>query len=377
MVIGVSDYRDEPLDLIYADKDAADIARALEITAQPFFGKENVHIDLLTTSVDKQPNKTTILQTFAAVAQKAKPEDVFVVYLAGHGVNYGSPNSQFYYLTKDMAQWNMSDPAIRKNYMISTNEWTEWLKAIPAQKQIMILDACSSGSLVNDVLTQSRNLSSSQRRALERMKDRTGMFILAGSAADQVSYEASQFGQGLLTYSLLLGMSGSALRENQYVDVMQLFQFAADKVPEFATYVGGVQRPVVAAPLGSNSFDIGQVTQKTNIPLSAVKPIFIRSNFQEKNRFDDVLDLADKLDARFTEVSGQGKAASIIFVDVKKYPNAYAIKGQYVLKNTNIKLEGKIFKNREIIHDFEVEGDSREMEGILNKILTIIEQNVK
>ncbi len=34
--------------------------------------------------------------------------------------------------------------------------------------------------------------------------------------------------QGLLTHSLLLGMKGAALREEEYVDVSTLFGFAAD-----------------------------------------------------------------------------------------------------------------------------------------------------
>ncbi|MCB0552402.1 MAG: hypothetical protein KDD02_02535, partial [Phaeodactylibacter sp.] len=69
-------------------------------------------------------------------------------------------------------------------------------------------------------------------RALDRMKDRTGMFVLAGSAADKVSYEASQYGQGLLTYSILQGMSGFKLREDKYVDVALLFEYARDEVPK-------------------------------------------------------------------------------------------------------------------------------------------------
>lgn len=44
------------------------------------------------------------------------------------------------------------------------------------------------------------------------MKDRTGTHVITGCAADAVSYEASRFGQGLLTYSLLEGMKGASLR---------------------------------------------------------------------------------------------------------------------------------------------------------------------
>ena len=41
--------------------------------------------------------------------------------------------------------------------------------------------------------------------------------LLLGCAADRVSYEASRYEQGLLTYSLLTGMRGAALREGDMV----------------------------------------------------------------------------------------------------------------------------------------------------------------
>jgi hypothetical protein len=74
-----------------------------------------------------------------------------------------------------------------------------------------------------------------------------------------VSYETTQYAQGLLTYSLLEGMKGRALRDGDYVDVGKLFGHAVDQVPELAGKIGGLQHPLVAAPRGS-SFDIGRLT---------------------------------------------------------------------------------------------------------------------
>lgn len=384
IVIGTSNYRGENLDLTYADKDAKDMAAAIQATAQALFGKDRVAIHLLTTDnpTDSSTNKTTpskknILHAFQTVAQKATPEDLIVVYLAGHGVTHQTQTAQFYYLTKDMASGDLSDGQLRTSYAISTNELTQLLKTITAKKQIMIIDACASGSLVEDVLTQARSISSSQRRALDRLKDRTGTFILAGSAANRVSYEASQFGQGLLTYSLLLGMSGSALRQNQYVDILHLFQFAVDKVPEFAAFIGGVQRPVIAAPSGSSSFDIGQLTDSVQIPITDVKPIFIRSNFQETKDFGDSLELSKKLDDKFMDISASGKSASIIFVDVPKYPNAYSIKGRYQLEGNSITLDGRIFKGFSVLERFKIQGKASDLDEVLQQVLMIIEEKIQ
>jgi len=380
LVIGTSNYRGEKLDLSYADKDAEDIANALTLASEELFGTKFSEVELLNTvqkAGEKQPSKKNIATIFSDFSQKVKPEDVFLLYLSGHGVNYGSPNSQFYYLTKEIASEDLGDEAIRKSFTISSSEFTQFLKTIPAQKQIMIIDACSSGSLVENVLSQSRSLSSSQKRALERMKDRTGVFILAGSAANKVSYEASQFGQGLLTYSLLSGMRGGSLRENQYIDVMQLFQYAADKVPELAAVIGGIQRPVVATPSSTNSFDFGQVTDSVRykIPLAQVKPLFIKSNFQDELVYEDILDLSEKLDETFADISDDADA-SIIFINVRKYPKAYAVKGRYSLNdNGSITLTAKLIKDKIPIGDVEVYGQDMDelISNLLDEVVKLVE----
>ena len=68
---------------------------------------------------------------------------------------------------------------------------------------------------------------------------------------------------------------GEAAFAYEFVDVFTLFGFAADKVPELARDIGGVQRPIVASPKGGASFDIGRLTKedKAKVPLQAVRPV--------------------------------------------------------------------------------------------------------
>ena len=88
------------------------------------------------------------------------------------------------------------------------------------------------------------------------MKDRLGLWILAGCAADAVSYESSRYGEGVLTYSLLQGMKldwQKVLRRDalselpEYLDISMLFNYAANEVPKLAEGIGGIQRPLIAA----------------------------------------------------------------------------------------------------------------------------------
>jgi uncharacterized caspase-like protein len=245
---------------------------------------ERTHISLLTTAQlpgAVAPTRANLRKAFEA-AQQAKSDDILVVYLAGHGVAYGGQEGDYYYLTQEARTGDLTDPAVRAQTAVSSLELTDWIKQIPALKQTLVLDTCAAARLVQK-LSERRDVPSSQIRSLERMKDRTGLFILAGSAADAVSYEASRYGQGLLTYTLLLGMKGAALRENQFVDVGSWFNFATDEVPKLAKDIGGIQLPLPAIPSGGASFDVGQIVDedKARIPLATVRPVFLQSSFQD------------------------------------------------------------------------------------------------
>ncbi len=247
LVVGVSRYQGGAINLRYAAKDAKDFSAALRIAGTRLFGADKVHLTVLASdepdaaakaSAPAKPGDATSPSHENIVAalkslqdpKKVQPSDILVVYLAGHGISRGGTDEGFYYLTCDAQSAELTDPAVRQQWAISDQELTAAIARSPALKQVMILDTCHSGKLIED-LTAKRNIPSSEVRALERIKDRTGLHILAGCASDSGSYEASRYGQGVLTYSLLLGMRGAALKEDQFVDVGTLFNFAADKVP--------------------------------------------------------------------------------------------------------------------------------------------------
>ena len=372
IVIGTSDYRGEALDLNYSDKDAVSFSSALQQAGVALFGKANVNIQVLNTDqLNGDASKESIEELFTSLADKASANDVLVVYLSGHGVNFQvDDEGQFYYLTKDVESGDLSDTEIRNNYAISTAELTEWINQIPVDKQVLILDACSSGKAIEDILVSKKSVTSSQIRAFERMKDRTGMFVITGSASDQVSYEASQYGQSLLTYSLLSGMKGQALREGEFVDVLQLFEHAVEQVPSLAEHIGGVQKPIIAVPFGGNSFDIGRVDETVNIELAAVKPVYIRSNFQDELEFADVIGLSVKIDQNLRNIGTKGKNSNLVFVDVSNYPDAYSIKGRYSQTETGIEIVAKVFQGKTVVGGFTlVQPNESDVEELAQKII--------
>jgi WD40 repeat protein len=378
---GISDYASGALRLRYAAKDAQDMAVALEVGAKRLFGAEKVHLTLLAASSDPRaipPSRTNFVRAFEK-ARSARPRDILVVYLAGHGVALSGDADVYAYLTQEALSIELADPAVRKAAAITSEELTDWIKRIPALKQVMILDTCAAGAAAAK-LVEKRGVSSSQVRAIERLKDRTGFHVLMGSAADAVSYEASQYGQGLLTYALLQGMRGAALREDEYVDVSRLFQYAADQVPQLARNIGGIQRPQIAAPRGA-SFDVGRLTgeDKSKVPLSMIRPLILRPLLIDPQENDDNLNLSVELrkaleaDSYITARQGASDFKAV-FVDADELPGAVRPTGTYVAEGKQVRVKLTLKRDGQKIATVEVEGTKDDLAGLAAKIAQAITQ---
>lgn len=375
---GVAKYKGGSLELRFADKDAEDFADAIKLAATAYaelIQGDPPHITVLSTRRDDSlPTRDNLLRAIQAT-KNAKPEDIVVIYLSGHGVNYEGIGSDYYFLSMEAQSANLNDPVVRSHVAISSNELTDLIKQIPARSTALILDTCASGRLIEN-LTGERHVSSDQIRALERMKDRSGFLILAGCAADRVSFEDSRYSQGLLTYSLLMGMTtAEVLKDGQFVEVGQLFQFAAETVPRLATDIGGSQRPIVAAPKSTRPFDVGILDEgrRAQIKLEQVRPLVIRSSFQEELMFVDSVALGRKTDAALRQKYFRPTASGDpLFLEVDSFPKAFQLIGRYEIKEGKISITIKISRDGKLtpeVSDLHVEGRLDELDTVVSNIV--------
>ena len=315
--------------------------------------------------------KNNIKKAIDEITAKAEPIDLVLVYLAGHGkaIEEESNKSRFYYLTQSMISFRqLEDTTIRKLDAISQEELTDWLGEMGAKKKVMILDACNSGQVIN-TLIKDRSFSESQLVALDRMKDRTGMYILAGSAADRESFEATPFGQGLLTYSLLQGMQELATQDpNDEVDVLQLLRHAENQVPQLAKSVGVSQQPKMYNQDGLSSFPIGIVKDPSLIPVASPKPIILPPILTEEEEYEDILRLSQALED-YIKKSIQ-KQGNYSFRDLRSFPEGYAVRGRYTLEGNTIRFTGLVFKGGKKISKskFTVSGQRQELDLLVQEI---------
>ena len=177
-----------------------------------------------------------------------------------------------------------------------------------------------------------------------------------------------------------MGMKGPALRNNQFVDILQLFNFASSEVPELANEIGGIQKPEIKIP-SAGSFDIGEFNDETKkkINLSSPKPIFIYSSFQHEEQYVDLLSLGRIVDSELRALDNASDA-ELVFLNTNSYPDAFSIQGRYkLLKDNGITISVKLFKDKSLIKAFDVEasnaGEAKSLiiEQVLSSIKPILE----
>lgn len=355
---GVGDYIGTDGDLQAPPNDARELAKSLQVTAERLLpGRVNIEV-LTTADSAKKPTRAAILAWLKDVSTKATSSDILLVYLSGHGTSKVGDKPGYYFLAADADPANLTPSAIGTT-VVSGEDLQAALAAIPAQKQVVILDTCHSGAAAKDLVAD-RSVSGDYRRAYESLRDAAGVWLLAGSAADQLSYESVQVDHGMLTYSLLEAIdqaSPAGLRPGNgselFLDVERWLTYAADRVESLKNEVGikGVQRPEFRRSSAS-SFDIGLTKPefRGQLGLKPPKPVVIVGTFDLDE--EDPLGLEKVIATEMRQAEGV-KA----WFDIAKHPLVYRIAGSYTVS-------GEIVKVRVVVQRFDAEMNRRTLETI-------------
>ncbi len=158
----------------------------------------------------------------------------------------------------------------------------------------------------------------------------------------------------------------------------RLFDFAADRVRELAADIGGIQRPVIASPKGA-SFPIGLVTaeDRERIPLRPVRPLVLRSTFQEEEEFADVLGLGRRIDERLRDASARGEETRLVFVDARELPGAYQLLGRYRIEGDKVRVVVRLARERGKAERFAVEGEKSRADELAARVVAEVQKRLE
>lgn len=123
------------------------------------------------------------------------------------------------------------------------------LPSIKAQKQLMLLDTCQSGGLVDSYAMRG----AAEEKAIAQLSSTTGTTVIASTGTKQYASELTELGHGIFTYALLQALDKGAGDGNKdgRITVKELEAYVNDAVPELTLkHKGTAQYP--------NSYSRGQ-----------------------------------------------------------------------------------------------------------------------
>ena len=228
LVVGIQEFENSRFNLKYTRVDAEAMQKALQARSQGLFGA--VNIQLLTDR--GQTTKEAIRAAFASMREQVAPDDVFVFYVASHGVIDGENLADMsYYLVTS----NVGSAATRylKRDALSQDELRSLIADVPATKKLVLLDTCHAGDVGSRLL--GRGLE--QDAAVKLLSRSTGVAVIAASTSAQQALEG-HMGHGVFTYALLQGLSGKAdAGRKGYVTPLSLADYVTEQVPELTERV--------------------------------------------------------------------------------------------------------------------------------------------
>lgn len=222
LIVGASRYEHFE-SLKYTDDDAYRIyafLRSPEGGAVP-----DDHIRVL---IDESAIAKNIYKSLDEITSMAGPEDMVLIYLAGHGL-------QGFYVPTD------SDGYSNR---VEYDEIKKRLSLCQARQKLVIADACYSGSLLaaKTPMFESVDLFYKKLSA-----SGGGTAFLLSSKSEEYSLESQGLRQGIFSHYLVLGLTGAADKNgDRLVNLDELYSYVYTNV---RAYSGNLQSPILAGDI--------------------------------------------------------------------------------------------------------------------------------
>jgi uncharacterized caspase-like protein len=250
LAVGINKYQDKTLrSLSYCVNDAQGVVQAFK--AQEGRVCRKVMTRLITDTGTLKPTGEIIMDNLRFLHQ-AKPEDLAILFLAGHGIK--NARGDFYFLPMDAV---MEGPhEFSTSHAISGSQ-LQWAMEAPARRFVFV-DACHSGDVGVDLVKLARDFKDDR------------VLIMTSSEGNKPSEEADSLKHGLFSYAMIEGLRGSAdvgAGMDGKVSAMELISYVSERV---LTLTKHRQNPVFWAPGGLSNFVVAKVQAGTVPTLAAL-----------------------------------------------------------------------------------------------------------
>ncbi len=242
LTVAIDRYQERALGLKYSVNDAEALIKLVTEKAQKLFAGIDTY-----RLYNEQVTRNGLEHTFARISAKAERGDVFVLFLAGHGLT-DELDGMYYFLPADFRN---SGQAAAVQQGISMQDFKQYVSSVKALKSLFLVDTCSSGAFSEGMAGQP----ATEQVALGKLARSVGRATLAASSRDQVALEGYQ-GHGVFSYTLLQGLGGAAANRKGLITITNLALFVEETLPELTMKKWGYEQIPHKALIGLD-FQIG------------------------------------------------------------------------------------------------------------------------
>ncbi len=230
LAVGINKYQNAAYNLNYAQPDAKAFTEKLIQKSKSIYKSVN-RVEIY----DEDATKENIQKGFRSIIARAKPEDVFLFYYAGHGTLDEEHDNEYYLVPTDITKL-YGDPAQLTAKGISATDLRGFLTQVKSQKQIILMDACHSGGALKSLNVRA---AATDEKAIIQLARSSGVVMIAASGTKQFATEFEDLKHGVFTYALLEALDGKADNGDKKITVNELKFFMEERVPELTRQHGG------------------------------------------------------------------------------------------------------------------------------------------
>jgi WD40 repeat protein/uncharacterized caspase-like protein len=220
LLISVHEYADRRLSsLPYGTIDGQGLATTLTEATEAFPERSiYIHHDCAA----KTPTLSAVRDSLEAIAEQAQPQDTVLFYFCGHGA-----------LEPRLQQAVLCLADTQKEALLKTGLTMMTLLGLlgkcAAKHQVVWLDACHGGSMLNASEDQSEPLDDPTLQLSEMLRKHAAQHLgfesLLSCDRVQRSWKFPELGHGVFTYFLMQGLQGDAADAEGVIDTEELYNY--------------------------------------------------------------------------------------------------------------------------------------------------------
>jgi len=228
LVVGIQKYKNPKMDRLSIQG----TTELYDFLAERKHAFSKVRVALLT---DQQATKENVLKVWTKELDKARKNDVVMIFLDGHGGTDPSAPGEYFFCPYDTGEGGQS---LAKTGICVSDK--KLFKAIASERLLFLTGSCFSGGFLSG-LARGRAPGAS----LDLFGGLQGRFGISAAKDDEVAFVPRKFGMNVFNFYITKGLRGAADTSNDgNITVKELYDYVSDSVTK---ETNGAQHPQLFA----------------------------------------------------------------------------------------------------------------------------------